>query len=197
MRSKININQSRDVFWGSKGRMRPKTFTYSKYMFSNITKPCLYHWVLQNTPESWNVAQQWWHKLYIYNIYLFIYLFVYSFIHLFIYWFIYIYIHIDCCHLFGAFRISPYFCVPVQEWAHEPRLPFFNGILQMAERTGGFLDDPSVWSRREHPGLSPWLISGDFGLISHRVGAFRGDLVTACGIFKGIGWRFRGDLMVT
>lgn len=39
------------------------------------------------------------------------------------------------------------------EWAHEPRLPFFNGVLQQPERTGGFRDSPSVWSRREHPGL--------------------------------------------
>lgn len=46
-----------------------------------------------------------------------------------------------------------HFGTVADEWAHEPRLPFFNGILQMAERTGGFLDDPSVWSRREHPGL--------------------------------------------
>jgi hypothetical protein len=45
-----------------------------------------------------------------------------------------------------------------EEWAHEPRLPFFNGVLQQPERTGGFRDSPSVWSRREHPGLSPRLI---------------------------------------
>ncbi|CAK9094624.1 unnamed protein product [Durusdinium trenchii] len=40
-----------------------------------------------------------------------------------------------------------------QEWAHEPRLPFFTGNLMMPWYLGGFSDAPEIWFNREHPGL--------------------------------------------
>eukprot|EP00434_Breviolum_minutum_P014726 symbB.v1.2.012985.t1/scaffold909.1/size153080/4 len=42
------------------------------------------------------------------------------------------------------------------EWAHEPRLPFFNGVLQQPERLGGYRDAPQIYKDREHPGLIDW-----------------------------------------
>ena len=43
----------------------------------------------------------------------------------------------------------------IEEWAHEPRLPFFNGVLQQPERWGGYRDAPQIYKDREHPGLMP------------------------------------------